>query len=150
MAPTVLLVAPGKRRMNKQRIVSALCSALIAIGVSAGSVNARQNTSAKAPDNTSVNKRDKSQSEPNADQSKNNLSDRQLAANIRRDVIHDKNLSTYGHNVKIIADHGNVTLKGPVHSDDEKRAIEEHARKYVGEDKVKSELAVKEEQSKHE
>ena len=39
---------------------------------------------------------------------------------IRRSVAGDKSLSTYGHNVKIISQHGKVTLKGPVNSDDEK------------------------------
>lgn len=129
--------------MNKQRITSALCSGLLAAALSGGSLAAMPNPTAQAPDNTSVNKRDKNQSEPTADQAKNNLSDRQIMAHIRRDVVKDKNLSTYAHNVKIVAEHGKVTLKGPVRSDDEKRAIEEYARKYAGESNVTSELTVK-------
>ena len=96
-----------------------------------------------APDNTKVNKQDREQSQPTADQGKNNTSDREIAAHIRRDVVKDKSLSTYGHNVKIIADHGKVTLKGPVHSDDEKRAIEDHARKYAGDGNVNDQMTVK-------
>jgi osmotically-inducible protein OsmY len=76
------------------------------------------------------------------------MSDRELAAHIRQDVVKDNSLSTYGHNVKIIASHGKVTLKGPVHSEDERRAIEEHARKYAGEGKVENRLTVKEENKK--
>jgi osmotically-inducible protein OsmY len=72
------------------------------------------------------------------------MSDRDLEKNIRRDVVKDKSLSTYGHNVKIISEHGQVTLRGPVHSEDEKRAIEEHARKYAGDGHVNNELTVKE------
>jgi len=64
-------------------------------------------------------------------------------AQIRRDVVKDKNLSSHAHNVKIIAEHGKVTLKGPVHSDDERRAIEKYARKCVGNDHVTNELSVK-------
>jgi osmotically-inducible protein OsmY len=94
-------------------------------------------------DNTKVNTRDRNQNQPTADQGKNNMSDVQLQAKIRREVVKDKSLSTYGHNVKIIASHGQVTLKGPVHSEDEKRAIEEHARKYAGDGKVTDEITVK-------
>ena len=58
------------------------------------------------PDNTAVNKHDKNA--PTADQAKSNMSDRDMMKNIRHDVVKDKSLSTYGHNVKIIAEHGNV------------------------------------------
>lgn len=97
----------------------------------------------RAPDNTAVNKQDRDSPQPTADQAKNSSSDRDLEKNIRRDVVHDKSLSTYGHNVKIIADHSKVTLRGPVQSEDEKRAIEEHARKYAGDGNVTNELTVK-------
>jgi osmotically-inducible protein OsmY len=101
-----------------------------------------------APDNTRANKTDRDSASPTADQGKNNVSDRELEKRIRRDVVKDKSLSTYGHNVKIISDHGTVTLRGPVHSEDEKRAIEEHARRYAGDGHVKNELSVKEEERK--
>jgi hyperosmotically inducible periplasmic protein len=97
-----------------------------------------------APDNTRANQADRDRSQQTADQAKNNPSDRDLEKHIRRDVVKDKSLSTYGHNVKVIADHGTVTLRGPVHSEDEKRAIEEHARKYAGDGHVNDELEVKE------
>lgn len=97
------------------------------------------------PDNTRANRADQNSSRPTADQAKNNMSDRDVEKNIRRDVVKDKSLSTYGHNVKIISQHGTVTLRGPVHSEDEKRAVEEHARKYAGDGHVKNELTVKEE-----
>lgn len=101
------------------------------------------------PDNTAVNKQDRDTQRPTADQAKNNRSDRDLAKHIRQDVVHDKSLSTYGHNVKIVADRGKVTLRGPVHSEDEKRAIEEHARKYAGDGNVSNELTVKEDHDAH-
>jgi osmotically-inducible protein OsmY len=63
--------------------------------------------------------------------------------NIRRDVVKDKSISTYGHNVKIIASHGKVTLKGPVHSEQEKHAIEQHAVKYAGDGNVDDQITVK-------
>ena len=56
----------------------------------------------------------------------------------------DKSLSTYGHNVKIIAQNGSVTLKGPVHSEEEKQTIESKAAEVVGgADKVSNQLSVK-------
>lgn len=97
----------------------------------------------RPPDNTSVNKNQ----QPNADQASNKLSDRDMTKKIRQDVVADKSLSTYGHNVKVICKNGHVTLKGPVHSDDEKRAIEEHARKYAGDGQIDNQLTVKEDRS---
>ena len=44
---------------------------------------------------------------------------------IRKAVMDDKSLSTYAHNVKIIAQNGKVTLKGPVRSEDEKKMVEQ-------------------------
>ncbi len=40
---------------------------------------------------------------------------------IRKVVVADKSLSTYGHNVKIISEHGKVTLKDPVHTEEERK-----------------------------
>jgi hyperosmotically inducible periplasmic protein len=103
---------------------------------------ADQSASAQA-DDTKVNQRDKSPSEPTSDEQKNETSDRDITRQIRQAVTGDKSLSTYAHNVKIITQNGQVTLKGPVRSDDEKRTVEAKAAEIVGENKVTSELAVK-------
>lgn len=103
---------------------------------------------AQAPDNTAVNKQDRNTATPTADQGKNNMSDLQLQKHIRHDVVKDKSLSTYGHNVKIIAEHGKITLRGPVHTEDEKKTIEEYARKYAGDGNVTNELTVKGDETK--
>jgi osmotically-inducible protein OsmY len=95
------------------------------------------------PDNTKVNQRDRSANQPTADQQKNNVSDRDLTKQIRRKIVEDKSLSTYGHNVKVISQNGMVTLRGPVHSEEEKRAIENHAAEVAGRDRVKNEIEVK-------
>lgn len=106
-----------------------------------GSLFAQQST---APaDNTTVNQRDRNPNEPTADQQKNNQSDRDITKQIRQAIIKDKSLSTYAHNVKVITQNGQVTLKGPVRSDEEKRAIEAKATEIVGENKVTSELDIK-------
>ena len=100
------------------------------------------------PDNTKVNERDRAKQEPTADQQKENKSDRQIAQEIRRAIVSDKSLSTYAHNVKVIAQNGSVTLKGPVHSEEEKKAIEAKATEIAGQRTVKNEISVVPEKSK--
>ena len=95
-----------------------------------------------AQDNTKQNQRDRSPGEPTADQAKNNVSDRDAMQKIRKSLMDDKTLSTYAHNVKVIAQNGKVTLKGPVRSDDEKRMVEQKAAEVVGADRVTSEITV--------
>ncbi len=62
---------------------------------------------------------------------------------IRKSIMDDKTLSTYAHNVKVIAQNGKVTLKGPVRSEEEKRAVEQKAAADAGDGNVVSELTVK-------
>jgi len=102
------------------------------------SANSRQ----AAPDNTRVNDRDKSGTEATAGQQKENASDRTITQQIRKAVLADKSLSSYAHNVKIITQDGNVILKGPVRSIDEKKAIEAKAIAVAGEDRVSSQIQV--------
>jgi hypothetical protein len=46
-----------------------------------------------------------------------------LTKKFRQSIVAERSLSTYAHNVKIITKDGMVTLKGRVHSEDEKSAI---------------------------
>ena len=94
-------------------------------------------------DNTKVNQRDRKTSEPTADQGKNASSDRDTMRKIRRAVVTDKSLSTYAHNIKIIAQGGKVTLKGPVHTEEEKKAIEAKATEIAGAGNVSNDITVK-------
>ena len=108
---------------------------------------AQQDTDANqappAADNTKVNQRDRNQTEPTADHQKDNSADRQLTQQIRKALMKDKSLSTNAHNVKVIAQDGMVTLKGPVNSDSEKQAVESKATEIAGTDKVTSEIQVR-------
>src|SRR5258706_2539522 len=95
-------------------------------------------------DNTKANRRDRSAGEATADQQKMNKADRETSAQIRKSIMADKSLSTYAHNIKVISQDGVVTLKGPVHSDDEKKAIVAKAVEVAGSaDKVNDQLTVK-------
>lgn len=98
---------------------------------------------AQAPDNTKVNEPDRAKSQPTADQAKNAVSDLDIMQKIRKAVVADKSLSTYGHNVKIISAHGKVTLKGPVHTEEESKNIEAKAIEVAGVGNVTNMLAVK-------
>jgi len=95
-----------------------------------------------APDNTKTNKRDRDSSSPTADQQKMNATDRDLAKRVRQSVMSDKSLSTYAHNIKIVARDGKVTLKGPVRSEEEKSAIEAKATEVAGAGNVMNQLEV--------
>ena len=92
------------------------------------------------PDNSAQNKAHAT----TADQQSEASSDRVLTQKIRKSIMADKSLSTYGHNVKIITKDGAVTLKGPVTTDREKQAIGSLAADAAGgADKVTNQLMVK-------
>jgi osmotically-inducible protein OsmY len=93
---------------------------------------------AQAPDNTKANKAD----QLSADTQKNNKNDLAITRDIRRAIIADKNLSTYAHNVKVITEKGEVTLKGPVRSEEERKTIEAKAIEVAGQGRVANELTV--------
>jgi len=93
-------------------------------------------------DNTKVNTRDRSESTVTADQQKENAADRTLTQKVRQSLMRDKSLSTYAHNVKIVSQGGEVTLKGPVRSDEEKQIIEAKAAEVAGTGHVRNELTI--------
>lgn len=131
--------------MNKKLSLCTL--ALMAVLGSMGLAQSNSAQDSPKADNTAVNQRDREKSEPTADQQKETSSDRETTQKIRRSIMSDKSLSTYAHNIKIIAQNGTVTLKGPVKSAEEKQAIEQKAAAIAGKDKVNSEIEVADESS---
>src|SRR6266436_2924135 len=123
-----------------------LCIGLL-LGVGA-LARAQDSTGQQAPPaaDNKTNERDRSANEPTADQQKENHSDREITQQVRQSIMKDKSLSTYAHNIKIVTQNGQVTLKGAVRSEDEKRAIEAKAAEVAGQDKVSSELNIKPQQ----
>ncbi|SRR5258706_9925020 len=93
-------------------------------------------------DNTKVNARDRAKGAATADQQKGNATDRELTRKIRRALMQDKTLSTYAHNAKVIAQGGQVTLKGPVRSDDERNIVESKAIEVAGAVHVTNQMSV--------
>ena len=95
-----------------------------------------------APDNTKVNTRDRADGSVTADQQKNDKADRDLTQQIRRALTKDKTLSTYAHNVKVVAQDGRVTLKGPVRSEEERKIVEAKAVDVAGVGHVTNEMSI--------
>jgi hyperosmotically inducible periplasmic protein len=93
-------------------------------------------------DNSKVNTRDRDPGAVTADQQKENAADRDITRKVRRALTQDKTLSSYAHNVKVVTQAGQVTLKGPVRSEDEKRSVEEKAAEVAGAGHVTNQLSI--------
>jgi hyperosmotically inducible periplasmic protein len=125
--------------MNQSRVQRIACAIAIA-GLCV--VPAWGASAQNAPDNSKANTRDRAKGAATADQQKENAADRELTRKIRRALVQDKTLSTYAHNVKVITQAGQVTLKGPVRSEDEKRAVETKVTEVAGTGHVSNQMSV--------
>lgn len=97
------------------------------------------------PDNTAVNERDRSRATKTPLDQDESQPDIKLTADIRKAVLARENMSINARNVKIITSKGKVTLRGPVNSDEEKKAIDAIAKDLAGKDNVTNEIEVKSE-----
>jgi hypothetical protein len=90
---------PYMKLVSQVMISTALSVTLFAAGGAlAGAQTSDQSTTPPA-DNTKMNQRDRNANEATADQQKANRSDRDITQQIRKSIVSDKSLSTYGHNV---------------------------------------------------
>ncbi len=130
--------------LHRITVRTLLCSGLLfgSFALAQAQQPADQQTS-PAADNSKMNQQDQSNNQPTADQQKNNRSDQEITRQIRQSIVADKSLSTYAHNVKIITQDGQVTLKGPVRSEDEKQAVASKATAVAGANKVTDDLSIK-------
>jgi osmotically-inducible protein OsmY len=101
-----------------------------------------RDSSTTSPDNTRVNQQNDTNTTANADDQKEDTSDLRLTQRIRKSVIADKALSTYAHNVKIIAVNGTVTLNGVVRSEHERDSIAMKAQSIAGKTRVVNDLTI--------
>jgi hyperosmotically inducible protein len=92
-------------------------------------------------DNTAVNVRDRSDAVKTPIDQNENQNDIDITANIRKRVV-DTHMSVNAQNAKIITQDGNVTLRGPVASLDEKNRIEQVAQEVAGPTNVVNQLEV--------
>jgi hyperosmotically inducible protein len=93
-------------------------------------------------DNTGVNKRDRNDAHPTADDQSQSPEDLDLAKRIRQSIESDDTLSANGKNVKVVTRGGMVTLRGPVRDEKERTAIGDKALRIAGTGKVENLLEV--------
>ena len=102
---------------------------------------AADNEKAK-PDNTATNERDRGEAKTSGDQS-NSSADLKITQAIRRALMKDRELSTTAKNIKVITANGQVTLRGPVKTAQEKAKIDQLVRSAAGGAQIDDQLDVK-------
>src|SRR5437762_9786533 len=94
-------------------------------------------------DNTATNERDRSgETKTSGDQS-NSSADLKITQAIRQALMKDGELSTAAKNIKIITANGQVTLRGPVKTAQEKSKIDQLAKSAAGGARIDNQLDVK-------
>jgi hyperosmotically inducible periplasmic protein len=147
--PTALC-GMGATSLNRNRIIQGgsiikrLISVLATVALlSASYMSAQaQNPTPIAPDNTGINVRDRDSAAMTAGEQSESKSDLKLTRQIRKAIMADKSLSMTAKNVKIVSSGGNVVLRGPVKSAEEKNAIGDKATAIAGADKVNNQLEI--------
>ena len=110
--------------------LAVLCSVPLAVA---------QASPQSAPDNSRQNQNNAT----TADSQSNTAADRATTAKVRKAIVEDKGLSTYAHNVKIITMNGQVTVKGPVKSEEEKQQVASDVTAVISADSFTNQLTVK-------
>ncbi|MDB4998659.1 MAG: putative hyperosmotically inducible periplasmic protein [Myxococcaceae bacterium] len=96
----------------------------------------------KPADNTGINERDKSGTTMLPTDQSENPTDRDITVTVRKQVVGDENLSMQAKNIKIITTSQVVTLRGPVKTEAEKKAIGEYAGRAPNVKRVDNQLEV--------
>jgi hyperosmotically inducible periplasmic protein len=96
-----------------------------------------------AADNTARNVRDRKDSALTPLDQGNSTADRNRTAEIRKEIVAGKGMSVNARNVKIITIDGQVTLRGPVNTEEEKRLIGEIAARIARSENVNNQLEAK-------
>ena len=94
-------------------------------------------------DNTAMNQRDRSGETATSGDQSNSSADLKITQAIRQALMKDGELSTTAKNIKVITTNGQVTLRGPVNTAQEKAKIDQIAKSAGGGAKVVDQLDVK-------
>ena len=94
-------------------------------------------------DNTAKNQRDRSGDTQTSGDQSNSREDVKTTQDIRKALMNDSALSMTAKNIKIITADGQVTLRGPVKSADEKSRIDQLAKSAAGHAKIDNQLEIK-------
>jgi len=123
--------------LMKRTLVALACLSAFSLAAFAA-----DNDKAK-PDNTSTNERDRSgETKTSGDQS-NSSADLKITQAVRQALMKDGELSTTAKNIKVITANGQVTLRGPVKTAQEKARVTQIAKSAAGGAQVDDQLDVK-------
>jgi len=121
----------------KRTLLAVACLSALSLGASAAD-DKKEN-----PDNTAINARDRSgETQTSGDQS-NSSADLKTTQAIRQALMKDGELSMTAKNIKIVTANGQVTLRGPVKTAQEKSKIDQLARSAASGAKIENQLEVK-------
>jgi hyperosmotically inducible periplasmic protein len=95
------------------------------------------------PDNSATNERDRSGDTKTSGDQSNSSADLKITQAIRQALMKDSELSTTAKNIKIITASGQVTLRGPVKTAQEKVKVDQIARSAAGGAQIDDQLDVK-------
>jgi osmotically-inducible protein OsmY len=132
----------------KPALPSLAAAALVSALAASSAAMAQQSTPTDQPvnsqdaDNTRTNKRDRNHESTLPTEQSNASSAVDLVANVRQAIVGDDSLSIEAHNVKVIANGGVVTLRGPVASAQEKARVEQLASSVRGVQRVDNRLDI--------
>ena len=120
----------------KRTLLALACLSALSVAALAGDEKAKS-------DNTATNERDRSgETKTSGDQS-NSSADLKITQAIRQALMKDGELSTTAKNIKVITANGQVTLRGPVKSAQEKAKIDQLAKSAAGGAQIDNQLDVK-------
>ena len=121
-----------------------ICNSAGFLLVALTSINVLAQTTADgtSPNDNSRTNKSAVHTDASADAQKNDKTDLELTRQIRRSVMADKSLSTYAHNIKIVAVDGTVTLNGVVRSSDEKMSVAAKAVTVAGQSHVVDRMTI--------
>ena len=94
-------------------------------------------------DNTATNERDRSGHTKTSGDQSNSSADLKITQSIRQALMKDGGLSATAKNIKIITANGQVTLRGPVETAQEKAKIDQIARSAARGVRITDQLDVK-------
>ena len=121
----------------KQTLLTLACLSAFSLAALAA-----DNEKAKA-DNTATNERDRSGDTKTSGDQSNSPADLKITQAIRQALMKDRELSTTAKNIKVITANGQVTLRGPVKTAQEKAKVDQIAKSAAGGAQIDDQLDVK-------
>jgi hyperosmotically inducible periplasmic protein len=125
-----------KEQMKRTLLVLACLSAFSLTALAADNEKVK-------PDNTATNERDRSGATKTSGDQSNSSADLKTTQAVRQALMKDGELSTTAKNIKVITANGQVTLRGPVKTAQEKAKIDQLAKSAAGGAKIDNQLDVK-------